>query len=283
MKKPTLKHLASFGMFGVAALLTACATPPAATEEVPVGAAQVRYTLPAALFADTKPEDLGRMYAVALADASEYRAATTTRDGTRTGVETTATPAGVSVAYLSHATRTMYHDYRASFEMKSSRLGDSIVVEVNCPASMKVELAAGPIAAIPWSPFIERAKAVADLKQMCSGATLKGTKRETGEVNVNFPDASVYANFARKLKAAPQSWGDSAKVSKDDLAKFKWFAVPDGNSTRVLGITVFPYRNGSKVTYVWRNEATCHANARCNFDPLAPKRMQDLVTSIAND
>ena len=249
---------------------------------MPVDAGQARYTLPAALFTDAKPEDLSRLYGLALADASQYRGVMT-RDGIRTGVETTATPVGVSVAYLHHASSSMHHDYRANFEMKSARVGDSIELEVNCPASMKVELAAGPIAAIPWSPFIERAKAVADLKQMCSRAVLKGMKRETGEINVGFPDASVYANFARKLKAAPQSWGDNARVSKDDLAKFKWFEVPDGNATRVLGITVFPYRNGSKVTYVWRSEATCRANARCNFDPLAPKRMQELVTSIAND
>lgn len=102
-------------------------------------------------------------------------------------------------------------------------------------------------------------------------------------MNVNYPDAAVYANFARKLQVYNWRFNEQTTVKKDDIVKFKWFSVRDGDKDRILGITVFPYRNGSKVSYRWDSNIACQINSGCNFDPSAAKRMQDMVKSIAND
>ena len=79
------------------------------------------------------------------------------------------------------------------------------------------------------------------------------------------------------------TYTSESHIKKDDIAKFKWFVVPDGTSSKILGITVFPYRSGSKVTYRWENAAICKPNAGCNYDSEVAKRILDVVTSIAND
>lgn len=284
MHMTQLKKLRSIGTLciPVATVLSGCASsPPVEPADVAVAGGRAKFQLPGEIFGSLTNDAVMHQYARALNEASKYRPVFND-NGTLKGVEAMPQADGVALSYLKHATSTMYHNYRAKFDVKLTRAGSDVVAEVSCPTSMKVEYRPGPMG-LSWPPLIQRPAAVADLTAMCGTAFFKGSKRETGEVNVNFPDASVYANFARKLRPASAYWRETAPVSKDDLAKFKWFELPDGKITRVVGITVFPYRAGSKVTFKWDNEAVCRPNVPCQYDSAAPPRVQGLVASIAND
>lgn len=265
----------------IASGLAGCASPPSQITGIPLDGGHAIYTLPAAIFADINAQQLERQYAASLALASRSARAALA-DGVMTGLQVKSSSAGVTASYLSHPSATMHNDYAADFALGISRQGDNIVVDVTCPSTLRVDYAQG-VLPIPWKPLMSRDEAAADVRRMCNSAVLSGSRAESGEVNVPFPDAAVYANFARKLPPAPQAWRDTAKVSKDDLIKFKWFEVVDGHVHRVVGISVFPYRSGSKVTYRWEHSVACRPNVPCQFDAAAAEHMQELVSSIAND
>ena len=68
-----------------------------------------------------------------------------------------------------------------------------------------------------------------------------------------------------------------------DSAKFLWYTVQDGSRSIPVGTTVYPYRNGPKVSHVWRKSSTCRPGARCNFDPITGKRLEVVISAEAND
>jgi hypothetical protein len=225
------------------------------------------------------------MFEVALKENSRWRPFYRDQQNFWKGVQTKTTPTGVKVSYVSRGSNPeseLRHDYYGVFNVAKSQQGQDIVLNIECPSTMKTEMSNLNIFG-EWDPYISKDKAIEDLRFLCSSTPLKFSRLETGDFNVNFPDASVYANFARKLQAYTYTPTGASQIKKDDIAKFRWFTVPDGKSLKTLGITVFPYRNGSKVTYRWENEAICKPNAGCNYDSGAAKRMLDIVTSIAND
>jgi hypothetical protein len=156
--------------------------------------------------------------------------------------------------------------------------GGNVVLDVGCPATARVESASN--LGMPYSLFIEHDKVAADLRSICSRALVTFERRESGEVDVPFNDSSVYANFKRKLTAAPNV---RAEAKQGDLSKFVWYYVKEGKGDMRVGVTVYPYRNGSKVTYVWVGNVVCPPNGTCNYDPSAGKRLSEVITSVAND
>ncbi len=267
--------------FLVAVSLAGCAAPPTQNSDVQLDGGHAVYSLPAALFSDANAQNLERRYIDALSSTSRWHK-TMMIEGVATGVDVRSSSAGVTVSYLHHANDRMFHDYHADFGIGISRQGDSVVMDVTCPITLRVAYVPGPLG-LPWKPLASHDEVASDLRAMCSSAVLTGSRTESGEVNVSFPDSAVYANFSRKLPTAPESWRESGRVSKDDLVKFKWFVATDGQARRVVGISVYPYRNGSKVTFRWEHTVTCRPNLPCRFDPNAQQHMQDLVAGIAND
>ena len=272
-------HLAIFALSVI--VLGGCAAPPLQNSDIPIEGGHAIYTLPAAVFADANAASLERRYIDALSSTSYWRKATLV-DGVATGLEVKSSAAGVTVSYLHHTNTNMFNDYHADFGMGISRQGDDVILDVTCPSTLRVAYSPAPLG-LPWKPLLTRDEAATDLRYMCSTAVLTGSRTESGEVNVPFPDSSVYSNFSRKLQPAPEAWRESGRVSKDDLVKFKWFQVDDGRVRRVVGISVYPYRSGSKVTYRWEHSVTCRPNQPCHFDAMAEKHVQDLITAIAND
>lgn len=238
-----------------------------------------RYTIPNELAGDMNDAAVIANYAQAVKGATAYHlerrdAATPEIKGVRVSSELS----GIAVTYLHFYAPTLHHNYTANFAVAAGRQGNDLVVDVTCPDNMRVEYVSPATGS--YSPFIERDKAVADLRTICGKAQLTFDRRETGEVNVPFNDSAVYANFKRKLPAATNVRSD---VKQGDLAKFLWFYVKDGAKLLTVGVTVFPYRNGSKVTYVWLNDIACRPNGPCNFDPTATKRLNEAIVAIAND
>jgi hypothetical protein len=274
-----IKSLSAFTV--VALTLAGCAAPAVQNSDVPLDGGHAVYTLPAAIFADANAQSLERRYAEALLSTSHWRKATLI-DGVATGLDVRSSPAGLTVSYLHHANDRMFADYHSDFGIGISRQADNVILDVSCPAALRVAYSPGPMG-LPWKALLPREEAATDLHYMCAAAVLTGSRTESGEVNVQYPDSSVYANFARKLQPAPEAWRESGRVTKEDLVKFKWFVVTDGQARRVVGISVYPYRSGSKVSYRWEHSVACRPNVPCQFDAGAQQHMQDLVTSIAND
>lgn len=245
--------------------------------EIPVPLGKAQYVVPGAVVGTFNEQTILSKYADAVLIATKYRLAYRDRNNNILGVKTEMIPDGIKVGYLHQATPTLYHDYYATFGAKASYNGQAAVLDITCPQTMVQD---NKNFLGNWKPFVSVDEAVSDVGKICKEARLVFNKRESGEVNVNFGDSAVYANFARKLKAANLG---KDEIKKDDIAKYRWFEVQDGNISRKLGVTVYPYRSGSKVTYVWENEIVCKANAGCNYDSTSAKRMNDTVATIAND
>jgi len=253
----------------------------ASITDIPVNAGQATYIIPGDIAGSLTPAALTARYVAGLRASTGYRTEFVA-DDTETlirGVRVAPNQAGgIQVTYLYHSKLLpLHHDYIADFNLSQTTQGRDVVLNVSCPTSMKDDVS-GP----NWAGYVKTEQAVADLRTMCTSTTLKFQQADAGELNVNYSDASVYANFARKLTSYVWDERDST-FKKDDIVKFKWFKVEDGGITRRVGITVFPYRNGSKVTYRWVNDVVVRANGTSNFDPAAAAHMQQLVASIAND
>lgn len=261
----------------LAATLGGCASvPDTVKQDWPLPAAQAKYVVPAGAFTGLKEQDVIAKYFNGIKQTTDYRLAYRV-EGETIGVTVEPTNEGVKVGYVRHVSESMHHDYFATFSVKTAKNDKEVILDVTCP---QVLVQDNKNFLREWPSLISIDKARMDIAKICRETPLVFNKRENGEVNVNYGDSAVYANFARKLQAV--KWG-ADEVRKDDIAKYRWFEVPDGNVTRKLGITVYPYRNGSKVTYVWERNVICKANAGCNYDPGSAKRISDTIASIAND
>jgi hypothetical protein len=261
-----------------AALLTGCASQRVVSNiDKPAGGGQAKYIIPEGIGAE--PVALKVQYAQALSAGSQYRRMFRDESNWTYGVRVDTSPSEMVVNYLNIGSNGK-HVLSGAFGFAQSIQGKNIVVDVTCPTTVKDESNYDGTFSSIYKPWITPEQAATDLNKICTGAVLRFPRVERGEVNVTFPDNSVYANFARKLKAYDGWTAEERTVKKDDIQKFKWFNADDGGR---LGVTVFPYRNGSKVVYVWQSDVTCRGNGTCSFDPAAGKRLQDKIVAISND
>lgn len=131
---------------------------------------------------------------------------------------------------------------------------------------------------IPIRPLISTAQAVLDIKKINEGLSpvFKDTKDYSGEINVKYNDESVYANFTRLL--GEYKYG-SDDVKKYDIEKDKLFTMGKDGDEFPVKISVFPYRNGSKVTYEFRSMYDVNNDGTTTFDD---KKIQEYIARIKN-
>ena len=261
------------------AALAGCASSPTSIQSIPLESGLLaRYALPAAFTGN-----LGDKNAVA-----EYldraRQSALIREGMYgyQGKEVKAEGGRVTVSYINESGFGLgrVHNLRATLEVSFEDRGAEKILSVRCPDALSVEFNNGSGMGT-YPSYVTREQAIADLKRMCLGLRFEYSKSESGELNVPFGDSAVFANFTRKLPAHSSTSIEAAK--QFDIAKYRWFVLSDGDKKIPIGITVFPYRNGSKVSYVWSNRFTCIANKQCGLDGDAPRRINAIITSIAND
>jgi hypothetical protein len=267
-------------------------------KEISVPSDKVQYVIPAAIVAFIQPYGrfseadkdllkLKQIYGSGVLRATRYRMVGDVQDGIlprRIGVQAELVPEGIKVGYIGARPNggSLHHNYYATFGTKVIHNGQDIVLDVICPEVMIEDQSNGFMRG--WDPFISVELAVSDLGKICHETRLRFLKRESGEVNVNFSESAVMANFARKLKTARKEGYEGHTLDGVvNAEKYRWFTVQDGSTPRQLAVTIDPYRTGSKVTYIWTNVTECKANAGCNYDADAAKRMDDTVSAIAND
>jgi hypothetical protein len=272
----------SYLAIAAATLMTGCATQKVMTE-TPASGGQARFVIPSDYV--TNPASIPAQYTQRVRESSSFRAEYRTHEPDWTyGVRVEGKNNSVVVSYVnSQSSGLEFHNLSGAFNYAQSQQGANIVFDVTCPASLKEDSKYDAIFAGLYKLWVTKEQAASDLQGICNRAALRFPHRETGEFNVNYPDNSVYANFERKSQAYDGWTANERTVRKDDIAKFRWYLVKDGGAQRRVGITVYPYRNGSKITYVWESEITCRGNAPCDFDPTAGQRVKDAVVAIAND
>lgn len=97
-----------------------------------------------------------------------------------------------------------------------------------------------------------------------------------GEVEVPYPDNAVFANFDRLTQ--PYS---GARYS--EIEKSRHFRIVAGSSSPVVEISVFPYRNGSKVVYGYKYEYSISPDCSTTYSKDAIGLINKKIADIAKN
>lgn len=109
---------------------------------------------------------------------------------------------------------------------------------------------------------------------------LSHRKKISGEFNVSYNDESVFANFSRLMGKYKHS---SSEVKKFDIDKDSVFAMSLGDETLPLKISVYPYRNGSKVVYEFNVPYVLTADGGTTYDQSVVNQAIDRIEQVARD
>lgn len=101
-----------------------------------------------------------------------------------------------------------------------------------------------------------------------------------GEIDTQFPDKSIYANFKRKL--GNYSWGYSNEHITD-IKKENTFSLKIRGSDYPLYIEIYPYRSGSKVKYSTRIAYSLDSNGGSTLTKSEIEALRKEIASVIND
>lgn len=169
----------------------------------------------------------------------------------------------------------------ASYELKIEEQGDLKTVSVVTPNFIEVKPGNSAIL-LPISPLVTTQEAKDDIERINSRIhpEFDGFKEFSGDFNVKYNDESVYANFTRIL--GEYQYNDE-KVKKYDIQKGKLFELGDNEDSFPVKITVFPYRNGSKVVYKFRAPFVLKNDGTTTFDEGKIEKYIDRIKEVAKD
>jgi hypothetical protein len=102
----------------------------------------------------------------------------------------------------------------------------------------------------------------------------------SGEVNNHYNPDSTYANFLRKLGRYDIRGKESSAI---DVRKEVAYNFKVGNVVNPLYVTVYPYRNGSKVEYKSMVSYFLRANNTVSISPYDISNFKKNIEKIAND
>jgi len=99
------------------------------------------------------------------------------------------------------------------------------------------------------------------------------------EVNTKYPDKAVYANFKRILGS--YSWRNNENIS--DVKKQNSFNLKVNGKSYPLHVEVYPYRDGSKVTYSTNLEYTVDSKGGSTLNVKDIKELHKKIENIINN
>lgn len=246
----------------------------------------IEYKIPSAVIGkDVSLKRLNIAYAEALRNTPTYIATSKipSADNMR-GIQTSATNETVKLMYINQF-KAVRNDFIAEYKLQISRDADDYVVRVACPSFITNEyyreIQLLNWARPEWKPVLPKERIISEVNDICSEPILKFSILDEGEINVDFNNISVLANFTRKLKSYSPN---PSEIARYDLENSKWFTLPDNGVDLKIAISVVPYRNGSKVIYRSNRTVACQPNSSCaNFDPALSERVKTALAKIAND
>ena len=248
------------------------------TSTVDLGASQkTKYIIPFAV-AGKNPGMLPIYYSDALkAETADQRVRA--NNNISSGVSVTASSNSVNISYIHQNDRgTLKNNYTATFLFDITSNGEVYTMDVVCPTNLTNDLS--ELSGLSWLPYLSKEKIAQNVSSLCKNTILHFTVVEKGEINSDFNDSSVFANFSRKMKTYTP---DEKEVRTYDLEKSKWFYVSDNNRYDKVAISVYPYRNGSKIVYSSMRAVNCRPSTPCEYDPEFANRLRAKLTQIAAD
>ena len=108
-----------------------------------------------------------------------------------------------------------------------------------------------------------------------------GQKEFKGEINSNFNDESIYANFERILGAYQYGINETKKF---DIKKDRIFKVKTESTGKMpIKIEVYPYRDGSKALYEFDYKYQTHGDGSNTFNLKEINSLIGRIESIVNN
>lgn len=108
---------------------------------------------------------------------------------------------------------------------------------------------------------------------------LPRTATHSGELISGFPAKSLKANFDRLLKPLPKTTQAPFSVSADD----NLYRIVMGDTSRIVAMQFYPYRNGSKASYKLVQAYQLNADGSNSYDASLAKRLKNTLSRIAAD
>lgn len=246
----------------------------------------IEYKIPSAVIGkDASLKRINIAYAEALRSTPTYIATSKipSADSGR-GIRTSVTNETIKLLYINQYT-TVRNDFIAEYKLQILRDADDYVIKVTCPSFItneyyrEIPLINWP--KLDWKPVLPKEQIISEVNGICSEPILSFFVLDEGEINADFSDTSVLANFTRKLKSYSPN---PSEITRYDLENSKWFTFQDNGIDLRIAISVVPYRNGSKVLYRSNRTVACQPNSSCaNFDPTLSERVRTALAKIAND
>lgn len=108
--------------------------------------------------------------------------------------------------------------------------------------------------------------------------TLNRTYNLKNEMNVEYKSDAVYANYERLLKRYRGTQASGFDIEKDNV-----FVLPNDGKDYYLKVSVFPYRDGSKVLYEMNIPYTLKSTGICSLSKENIENIKSKIEEIARD
>lgn len=264
-------------IIGVVSVMAGCSAP--VTKNIDIQQSEItNFNIPSALV-DGKENIIPSLYANGLLQKTQYKNLFIDAAGFNAGTRSRAKDNTAYISYVKESRKvSFYHNLTGEFHIQTKKNSDYYSINVTCPTKIEIDGHDNPVDGI--KPFISPKEATADLQRLCKITPIVFTQFITGEINTDFNDSSVFANFKRKLKSYDPK---QEEIKQYDLGKSTWFYISDKGQDYKVAISVFPYRNGSKVTYKTTQTTTCNPSTTCIYDADLGNRINDAIKKIAND
>ena len=134
-------------------------------------------------------------------------------------------------------------------------------------------------------PVASPSSLLADTKKMFNKIskplTFSSYMEVNGDINTKYSDSSIYANFERKLDK--YTWNNGYKNENSTLVKKNAFALEYKGKRYPLTVKVYPYKNGSKVTYTIGVNYLLSPNGTSSLNTQDIEAMKAMISKVIND
>jgi hypothetical protein len=176
-----------------------------------------------------------------------------------------------------------YNNVTARFPLEIKENGNSYSVTLGCPKSLESDVKDLSITGILKWNYDEIGKNVV---AACQAANVEIRRKANvkGEITTKFPEGAVAANFKRKLKLAGSGHvqGVTTQVlnKKDEV---RYYLLQGSNRDVPVGVSVYPYRSGSKVVYDIGYSYAVLGDQTTTYNASEIDGLRKSLESIAND
>lgn len=288
MKK---NHTQVLAMMSVAVLTIAgCASKPIENARISSHKIEYKFIAPENLKSPITDQDIINEINNQITTSSNYQALHKEFTGSDIydvkGISSIATQSDITLSYANgeyfNNTNSLYQSVKkVKYSMQISDINNGKKITIDTPSTIS-STEGKNVLFLPISFLLSDSELSSDLSTigMKMSPSLSYSEQITGEINVKYKDESVYANFKRILG---EYSGSSDELKKYDITKEKIFNLKSNNIPVPLKITVYPYRDGSKVVYEFNYKYTINPNGTNTYNKNDIEKLVTEVKRVAED